>query len=400
MRINPWRGLRGLPPEIWVLFTATLINRAGTMALPFLALYLTGRLGVPAGRAGLALAAYGVGALITAPLAGRLCDRIGPARVIKGSLLLSGALILLLPALSSFAAIVALVFAWAVAAEAFRPAALAVITDLVAPDQRRSAIVVNRIAVNLGLSIGPAAGGFLAMVSFPALFFVDGVTSLLACAVVALSPWRKTAHSAHADEAEPAAASLAGAARWIPDRRYIYFLAAILPCLVAFFQIMAPMPIYLVQHLRMPESSYGILISINTLLIILVEVPINAAVTGWPQRWSLALGSLLTGAGIGGFALANGFTGMAAAVVIWTMGEMLFVPSSAACATELAPAGRRGEYMGLYTMTFSLAFGIGPWIGSMVLERFGPATLWSGAFLLGCLSAAMLSRVRTGHAAN
>jgi predicted MFS family arabinose efflux permease len=394
--INPWSSLRGLPAEIWVLFTATLINRAGTMALPFLALYLTGRLGVSAGRAGLALAAYGVGALITAPLAGRLCDRIGAARVIKGSLFLSGALILLLPALDSFAAIVALVFAWAVAAEAFRPAMLAVITDFVPPHQRRSAFVVSRIAVNLGLSIGPAVGGFLAMVSFPILFFVDGTTSLLAFAVVALYRWRPPASAAREEDDGPAAAAATGASRWIPDRRYLYFLLAILPCLVAFFQIMAPMPIHLVRNLHMPESSYGILISINTLLIILVEVPINSAVSGWPQRRSLALGSLLVGAGIGGFALANGFAGMAAAVVIWTMGEMLFIPSSAACATELAPAGRQGEYMGLYTMTFSFAFGIGPLIGSMVLERLGPTTLWSGAFLLGCLSAVLVSKVRTG----
>ncbi len=87
--------------------------------------------------------------------------------------------------------------------------------------------------------------------------------------------------------------------------------------------------------------------------------------------------------------------GGTAMLTVRSAGEMLFVPSSAACATELAPAGRRGEYMGLYTMTFSFAFGIGPLFGSIVLERLGPTILWGGAFLLGCLSAVLVSRVRT-----
>jgi predicted MFS family arabinose efflux permease len=397
MAINPWRSLRGLPGEVWVLFTATLINRAGTMALPFLALYLTSRLGLPAGRAGLALAAYGAGSLITTPLSGRLCDIIGPQRIIKGSLLVSGALILFLPALSSLPAILALIFIWAVAGEAFRPAALTVIMDLVPLDQRRAAIVLSRLAGNIGLTIGPAAGGFLAMVSFPAVFFVDGATSLLAGVVVVFSPWRKTIDAARLPHTDPdgIVPPRAGAGRWIPDRRYLYYLLAILPCSLAFFQILAAMPLYLVNYLHMPESSYGLLISINTVLIILIEVPINAAMSRWPHRWTLALGSLLTGAGIGGIALATGFSGVAVTVVVWTFGEILFAPASATLATELAPAGRRGEYMGLYSMTFSLAHGIGPWVGAAALDSFGPSALWSATFLLGCLSAAMVWRVRS-----
>ncbi|HMA25134.1 MAG TPA: MFS transporter, partial [Gemmatimonadaceae bacterium] len=110
---NPWRGLRGLPPTVWIVFATSLVNRAGMMALPFLVLYLTEHLGVSAALAGLAVSAYGVGGVITAPIAGRLCDRIGPFTIMRASLALTGVVLLIIPLVHSFAAVVALTFAWA-----------------------------------------------------------------------------------------------------------------------------------------------------------------------------------------------------------------------------------------------------------------------------------------------
>src|SRR3954468_7242313 len=91
---NPYRGLRGLPADIWIIAATTLVNRAGTMALPFLVLYVTRYLQVPASLAGLAITAYGIGGLITAPFAGRLADRLGPFVILRASLALSGTLML------------------------------------------------------------------------------------------------------------------------------------------------------------------------------------------------------------------------------------------------------------------------------------------------------------------
>src|SRR5437762_3263104 len=150
-RLNPWRGLRGLPGEVWVLFAVSLINRAGTMALPFLVLYLTRALGITAGRAGLAIVVYGAGALLTAPLAGRLTDRVGPVRVMEGSLFLSGALLVAFPLAGSYPAILVLCFLWAVTGEALRPANLTAVTEWVVPERRKAAFALIRLAINLGM---------------------------------------------------------------------------------------------------------------------------------------------------------------------------------------------------------------------------------------------------------
>ena len=72
---------------------------------------------------------------------------------------------------------------------------------------------------------------------------------------------------------------------------------------------------------------------------------------------------------------------------------MLFFPASAAYATDIAPEARRGEYSGLYAMVFSIAFGIGPWVGTIVLERAGPRVLWGATFVLGALAAVMFLKL-------
>jgi MFS family permease len=385
--MNPWRSLGKLPKGVWVLFITILINRMGTMVLPFLVLYFTQGLGLSAGHAGLAVTVYGIGALISGPVSGRLCDWLGPIRIMKASLFLSGTILLVFPLAQNFIVILAMTFIWSVIGEAFRPANLSITTDLVQPEQRKAAFALVRLGVNLGMSIGPVVGGFLAMVSFPALFLVDGATSILAGLVLTLVPLRIESKT-----------SVSGAAfqfsSLLRDRRLIYFLVAIIPVAVVFFQSQSSMPLFMVRDLHMSESTYGLIFAINTLLIILLEVPLNYAMSHWSHRKSLVVGALLFSIGFGALAFSRGILSVAATVVIWTFGEMIMLPATAAYMADIAPIERRGQYMGLYTMAFSIAF-ICSSIGPVILERFSAPVLWSAAFLFGSLSAAMMGRVYT-----
>lgn len=392
--MNPWRGLGSLPRGVWFLAATTLINRLGTMALPFLVLYLTRSRGFTAGQAGLVIAVYGLTAIVAGPLSGRLSDRIGALRVLQASLFLSGLVVLVYPLGRGRAAILALTIAWAFTNEAFRPANLALFSELAGPAQRRASFALCRLAINMGMSVGPAAGGFLAMVSFPAIFVVNGVTSILAgVALTFWAPRLRAEGDTLAPQSHLRTGPPAGLRSAFADRRLLYFLLALLPILLVFFQHEAAMALFVVRDLRLPESAFGLLFTINTVLIIFLEVPLNLKMADWPHGRSLALGAFLVAAGFGGMALTDGFWSVAATVVLWTFGEMVLLPSSAAYAADLAPAQARGVYMGLYTMSFSAAFAIGPWLGASALDRHGATVVWGAAFLLGCLSAVLMGRI-------
>ncbi len=391
--MNPWGGLRRLPSEVWILSTATLVNRAGTMVLPFLVLYVTTSLGQPAARAGLVIALYGAAALVVAPVAGRLCDRYGALRIMKLSLVASGLLMLAFPLARSWPLLLGATVALALAGESFRPATMTMLSHLVEGDLMRPAFALLRLAVNLGMSIGPALGGFLAEVSFSWIFWLDGATSLAAWVVLSLalsgSAVGRAGRPREAAQVSPAPQARKSVAAH-RDPRMLLFLAALVPVGMVFFQHVSAMPLYLVRDLGLSPSTYGLLFTINTVMIVILEVPFTGVTARWPHPPLMGVGCALFGAGFGALALTRGAFGVAATVVVWTFGEMLLFPAMNAYVSDIAPPERRGEYMGLYTMAFGTAFALGPWAGTLMLEHLGATVLWAVTLALGLLSAAMM----------
>jgi len=393
--LNPWRGVRGLPASVWFVFATTLVNRAGAMVVPFMVLYVTSYLGVRPALAGMALTVYGIGGLLGAPIAGRLCDRIGPFAVLRGSLVLSGLILLTFPLTRRFEVFLGITFVWSLVAESVRPASLAALTAVVRPEQRKAAVAVNRLAINLGMSVGPAVGGFLATVSFPLLFVADGTTAIAAGVVLAaLMAWRPGASLG-----SPGVVRVDGRVQGmgpsvLRDPRAVIFLTGVFLMAVVFYQHEGAMPLFLVRDLHYRPSFYGILFAVNTVLIVLLEVPLNLAMQRWSHRWTLVLGATLFAVGFGSMAVLHSVPGLLLAAVVWTFGEMIVMPASGAYVADIAPPGRAGEYAGAYASMFSLAILVGPWAGTIALEALGGFALWSGMLVVGLLSAAVLSLLR------
>jgi MFS family permease len=364
------------------------------MVLPFLTLYLTVDRRLPASTAGLAITIYGISAIVIAPLSGRLSDRLGGLRIMKTSLVLSGMVLLIFSFVHSLSGIFAVTAVWAITSEAFRPPSMAIIGELAGPQQRKAAFALTRLAINLGMSIGPVVGGFLAMYSFKLLFYVDGATSLVAGALVAILPWRQfNPQSLEKDVVQKTNDDIIPRLRYsdvLRDRPFIYFLLAMIPIELVFFQPLAAMPLFLVRDLHMTEAGFGALLAINTVIIILVEVALNAAMADWTHRHAISLGALLVGTGFGALIFVNSVSAAGATVVIWTFGEMILLPASSAFVSDIAPSKHAGAYMGLYTMGFSVAVAIGPWLGTQVLAHYGSDAVWIATFVCGCVTAAMI----------
>lgn len=384
-----WKQLRRLPRPLWVLALATLINRAGTMALPFLALYLTRDRGFTIEGAGIVVGAFGIGALITGPLGGWLCDRWGATRLMLTSLVTSGLLLLLFPLAQSYEAIFLTTLLWAITVSVFRPAAYSAIADLSVPEDRQIAFALNRMAINLGMSVGPALGGVIVLYSFHAIFWVDGITTLLAGAIVAWEfGWKRAGEPVAEHVSFFRSMKLA-----LSDLSFCFVLLALIPVQIVFFQHETTLPLYLVHDLGMKESVYGLLFTVNTLVIILVEIQFNLWLNRWHQRVSIALGCLLFAIGFGLMGYVNGMPMLLFATLVWTFGEMALFPGATTYLSEISPPGRRGAYMGLYATSFSIAQTIAPLAGTFLMERFSSSVLWGTCFGLGTTSALLALRL-------
>ncbi|HEY0158956.1 MAG TPA: MFS transporter [Thermoanaerobaculia bacterium] len=367
-------NLRALPRPAWVLFGGTFVNRFGTFVMPFLAIYMT-RQGFTPTQAGFAVSAYGGGHILASFLGGHLADRIGRRHTIALSMFLSAAMMLALSQAHTFRSILLFAFLVGLTSELYRPAAAALLGDLVTPEQRVAAFGMYRFAINLGFAVGPATAGFLADRSFLYVFIGDAITSFV-YGIVALFALPHGIRSSGKEEKAHAGLRYA-----LTDRPFLFFLAATLCMTWIEFQLHSTFPLH-ITAMGFTAKTYGILISINGAMIVLFELLLIAWTQRFPPQPMIALGYGLTGIGLALTGLATGIPMLVVTVLIWTLGEMIYAPVTGAFVTGLAPERLRGRYMGLWHLTFSIGMLIGPVTGTWLYER-NPNALWIACLVIG-----------------
>ena len=375
----------GLPRDAWLLAILELVNRSGTMVFFFLTLYMTRRLGFTLGETGRVMSAYGLGSVVGTYFGGRLCDRIGAYHVQKLSLALSGVLLIALSLPRSplvFGLLLALV---ALTSEALHPANATATAEICPPALRPRGFALSRLATNLGVSIGPVVGGFLALVDYRWLFWADGLTCLAAAALALRLLPNAGPHKASRPRPTRSA--------W-RDLGFVAMLPLILGVGLIFVQMINAFPLYMRSVYGLPENAIGGLLAVNTLLIVAIEMLIMHGLrAARPQRVA-SVGVLLLGCG---FALMPlGRTGLYAilTVVVWTMGEILTMPMLMTLVSLRANEAAQGEYQGLCSLAFATAWVVGPTLGMGVYGHLGPDSLWFGCGLLGLALSLGFSRLR------
>ena len=348
--------------------------------MPFLAIYLTRR-GFGLAEAGAAVSAFGGGHVVASTVGGHLADRIGRRNTIVVSMFAGAMSMIALSQARAYPMILLLTFVAGAMAEMYRPAATALIGDLVPQEQRITAFGMYRWAINLGFAAGPATAGFLANRSFTLVFFGDAITSVLfGFIALALLPHGNRASMKHEKRGEALTHAL-------HNERFLFFLLATLCVTWIEFQLHSTFPLY-IQQLGFSPSTYGLLLSINGVMIVLFEL----ALTSWTQRYPtqriIALGYFLAAVGIAMTGLAHTIPQLAGTVVVWTLGEMVCAPVTGAYVTSLAPERYRGRYSGLWMLMWSLGMLLGPWLGTLIFQR-NAALLWGTCAVVGTAGAAL-----------
>jgi predicted MFS family arabinose efflux permease len=372
---------QGLPPKVWLVSVVLLVNRSGTMVLPFWALYCTSRQSLTPSEAGDLLAVYGVGGILGSFSGGLLTSRLGAIPTALGSLVLTAVGFLILSASDTFVQMAGCMLGLSIVAEAVRPATVTATLEFCAPHQHARALALNRLAVNLGMSVGSVAGGFLATISFDWLFYVDAATSLAAALVMFLLFGWSSSRRLHTDH-EPS--SIPYRVPW-KDRTFLLMLGLLLLQAIVFFQVLGTFGLYLRDHFGLDEAAIGALWSVNTLMIVACEMVLVRWVERFPPQRAVGWGSLLIGVGFGIVGLGQSKAVCLISVLIWTIGEMLAMPLGATYVSRRAVPRMRGVYMGCYTTTFSIAIVMAPLVGTRLYE-LEPGFLWAACTAVGLVT--------------
>lgn len=363
----------GLAPATWWLSLILLINRSGTMVIPFLTVYMTQHLHFTIAQAGIVMACFGSGAIVGATAGGWLSDRIGFYQVQFWSLFSNGLLFILLGQMHTFPQLCVCVFALSSVGDAFRPANSMAIAAYSKPENRTRSYALNRLAVNLGWSVGPAIGGLLASFSYDLLFWVDGATCMVAAITmrILLPPVPAPAKS-HADPAVPKESI------W-KDHIYITFLVFAMINAICLFQFSSIVPLYFKQVLHLKEWAIGLSMSINGIMIAVVEMVMIYRLEGrFPDLLFIMRGSIMVA--IAYYVIAGLPAWWIVApvfMVIITFGEMLCLPFMNSFWISRSQAHNRGQYAALYTISYSVANIVSPTAGAFVVGHLGFTWWWA-----------------------
>ncbi|MFE4615761.1 MULTISPECIES: MDR family MFS transporter [Streptomyces] len=376
----------GFPRGFWWLWLSTLVNRTGAFVLTFLSLYLTQELGHSAWFAGLVVALHGLGGVAGSPLGGALTDRWGRRPTMVTMHLAAAACAAALAVVTSAWAVATVVLLMGVAMQAVRPSINATIADMVPAHEVRRAYALNYWALNLGFAIASIAGGAAAFLGYRTLFVVDAVATVL-CAVIVFLRLPETRPEAAVDkQGEPVAeekVSMLTVLRDAPFRTLV--LLNLLVCVV-FTAPWIGLPLTMAGQ-GLPPSSFGMVIAVNGIVIVGFQLLVNKLTDKRSPVLLLTLSSLLFALGTGATALAGSSVAFAATVIVWTVGEMIHVPTNAAATARLAPEHARGRYQGVMGMSWAVAGFIAPIAAGAIVGGPGPDVLWTATAAIGVLAA-------------
>ncbi len=373
--INLYRNAyAGINRRMWLLAVVMLINRSGTMVLPFMTLYCK-HIGYTTGQAGIVVAVYGIGSLVGAFLGGKITDRFGFYYTQFFALFCGGILFITLGLMNTYLSICICTFFLSMVNESFRPANATAIAHYSTAENRTQAFSIVRLAINLGWGVGGALGGLLASVNYHLLFWVDGFTNITASFLLL---WLLPKVSLAQQKNITAKATLKAKPAWA-DKTFMYFIGLQILFSICFFQLFTTVPLYFKESLLINEFWIGILMAMSGIIIALFEMVIVFKLEGtWPYLRLMAYGTVIMAISffILNISFINGFIIATVSMLLITIAEMVSMPFMNSYYISRSTEGNRGQYAGYYTMAWSAAQVIGSASGTQIAYAAGFNNLW------------------------
>jgi MFS family permease len=372
------------PTTLWFVLAAIFINQVGMAAFPFLLLYLTKSIGLPLAKASTAYIAYGISLITISLFGGVIIDYFGAHRVQTISLFANGLVLLFYPMTHTYWTILLMSLLWGLTTGLYRPASQTVISFLAPTGVQKIAFSMQRFANNLGMSIAPLMGAYLAEKHFSLIFNLNGFSSLLASLMVLTIFSFMPLDEKSTRLKNKFRYSIFSVLK--QDQLLCLFLLALTPIMMVFFQSESTLAIFLNTTLGLPLKLYGTLFTINTLLIISFELALNIHTQHWSHYSCILIGAALITIGFGGYLFVHSYWQVVFMTVVWTFGEMFLLPASNTYVAERASKDKRGTYLALYSLVFNIGLLLGPCSGAIIIHYYGTYSVWWMCGILGLLA--------------
>jgi MFS family permease len=364
-------------PKFWILVLAAFIDRlGGTIIFPFFSLYITQRFEVGMAQAGLLLGSFSLFGFIGNILGGALTDRFGRKGMILFGLSFSAISSVAFGLVDQFYLFFILAIFVGLLSDIGGPAYQAMVADLLPEENRAEGYGIIRIAVNLSWIIGPMLGGLLAVYSYLLLFVLDAISSLIVAAIVFRFIPETKPKADPTLEQEPLLKTFAGYIEVARDKLFLAFVVAMIFNVYAYGQIYNTLSVFLRDVHGVPERGYGLLMSANAGMVVLLQFWITSRLRGRPPMLVLALGTVfyLVGLTMYGYVAVYGL--FLLAMLLITIGEMIILPTAQALAAKFAPEQLRGRYMAFFSISWMIPSMFGPGLSGLVLDSPYPRLLW------------------------
>lgn len=375
-----------------MLSIVMLINRSGSMVLPFLGVYMTDHLKFSLENTGIVLSFYGIGSVLGSWLGGFLTDKFGEYYIQSWSLFLSAPIFIIMPFFSSVEMMALLIFLQSSISDTFRPANSVAITKYARPENLTKAFSLNRMAINLGFSIGPALGGILSGISYNFLFIVNGIGAVTAGIIYVIFFRRRNKIFREKKKLEPTK-TIEKTVTKSPYKDYPFLLYSFLCAVfaVCFFQFFNTIPLFYKDVAKLDQSTIGFILGYSGFIIVLLEMPLVSLaerVLKIPQI--LSIGIIMSGVSYLLLLFGSNIPLLLLSMSILSIAEIWVLPFMSTVTTLRAERGNKGAYMGLNGIAFSFSFIFTPFLGTYVVSHFGFDSLWIGSFAILLVTAFLI----------
>ena len=379
----------------WIIMGGMFIDRlGGALIFPFFGLYITSKYNVGMTEVGYLFTILAFSSLIGSLLGGAMTDKFGRKVIILAGLVFSALSTLLLAFAPSLDFIYMAGLIVGLFGNMAGPAHQAIVADVLPEGKRVDGFGVLRIIANLAVVIGPAVGGFLAARSYTILFISDVVlSSITALIILAFVPETKPepALDAGGEPAQPESFSktMAGYVQVLKDQPYMVYILASIFMVLAYMQMNTTLPVFLRDVHGIPDSGYGMLLSLNASMVVALQFPITRRIKPFAPMKIMVWGTLIYALGFSMYGFTSAYWLFIIAMMIITFGEMLVAPTGQAIVAKLAPEDMRGRYMAVFGFSWTIPNAIGPLLAGLVMDNYNPNWVWYGAGVFMVISAAI-----------